>query len=280
MLYELIGKIYRLIPPVKGKGKFAQMTIAPFVRGKGHELIVDMKSPGGGLLIYNLDDLIPWYVYLYGRYQIEKNYEEFLLKKSVGGKVIFDIGANIGYYSIQLGRMIGQGGKIYSFEPCSYQFNILERNIELNKLTNIIPEKLIVSDRHGGVKKIYFSGISNTGSSSLEVKTDEFEEMDCVTVDKFCQNNNINSIDLVKIDVEGHELRVVKGMERMLDEAKVKNLFLEINNYALEEAGTTALEIIEYLDSFNYRPYSIATGTANDYAIGHSESLVYFCKQT
>lgn len=276
MLIDLIGNVYRMLPPLRGKGFLAQMMIAPFIRGKNYEVIVNMNNPGGGKIICNLDDLIPWNIYLYGRYQIEKNYEAFLLKTVVGSKVILDIGANIGYYTIQFGRILGKQGVVHSFEPCSYQFDTLERNIKLNDLANVIKNKLIVSDQHDVRKKIFFSGMTNTGSSSLEIETKNFEEVECTTLDRYCEQKNIEKIDVVKIDVEGHEMGVLKGMERLLRDGKVINLFLEINTHTLSSAGTSAFEIISYLQRFLYKPYSIASGQTAEYSMGEDESLVFF----
>ena len=139
-------------------------------------------------------------------------------------KVIFDIGANIGYYSIQFGRIL-ENGTVYSFEPMSYQFGVLKRNILLNGLGNVIANKTIISDTPKAIKRIYFSGMSNTGSSSLEIGASDYEDVICTTVDDYCEVNNIGIIDLIKIDVEGHELCVLTGMEKMLNKGRVRSLF-------------------------------------------------------
>ena len=277
MFVDLLGRIYRKIPPLRGKGRFAALAFAPFLRGKGIELVVDMNNPGGGKLICNLDDWIPWNVYLFGRYQIEHKYESFVMRDCADCKVIFDIGANIGYYTVQFCRML-HTGEVHAFEPCSYQFTVLNKNIALNKIANVVANKVIISDTGNMTRKIYFSGMDNTGSSSLEVTTAEFEEVECTTVDSYCGQKNIDTIDVVKVDVEGHELSVLKGMSQMLRRGKITRIFLEINSHALSAAGTSANEIISYLHQFSYSPYSIATGEVTDYSLGHDESLVLFQK--
>jgi FkbM family methyltransferase len=213
------------------------------------------------------------------RFEIEKNYEEFLMGAVGADSIVFDIGANIGYYTIQFGRKTTGKGRVYAFEPCSYQYELLNRNIQLNSLSNINVQKKIVTDESSGNKRIYFSGMENTGSSSLEVESDHYEDVECVTVDELCSNEGIQSIDVVKIDVEGHELGVVKGMASMLAAGEIQHLLLEINNFALEEAGSSAKEIVDYLNKFDYRPQSIASGNLTEYVIGTSESLVYFSKK-
>lgn len=224
MLARLIIRLYGTIPPVRGRAFFAEKVIAPLVRGKGYEVEVTTNNPGGGKLICNLDDWIPWNVFLFGRYEIEKRYEEFMMRFARTSKVIFDIGANIGYYSIQFERIL-ENGTVYSFEPMSYQFGVLKRNILLNGLGNVIANKTIISDTPNAIKRIYFSGMSNTGSSSLEIGASDYEDVICTTVDDYCEVNNIGIIDLIKIDVEGHELCVLTGMEKMLNKGRVRSLF-------------------------------------------------------
>lgn len=276
----MIGKFYRLLPYNKAKNFIARKVIAPFVRGKGHEIIIKMKNPGGGRLICNLDDWIPWNVYIHGRYQVEGNYEDFMLNIASKSAVVFDIGANIGYYTIQFSRIFKKTGIIYSFEPLSYQYNLLKRNIALNNISNVIPIKMIVSDTDGSTRRVYFSGMENTGNSSLEIESQEYEDVATTTIDHFCEDKNIENIDLVKIDVEGHELSVLKGMEGILRKNIVKNLFVEINDETLSAAGTSTIEVVSFLGEFGYKPFSIAFGKTQEYLVGNSESLVYFRKDT
>ncbi|PSB03810.1 FkbM family methyltransferase [Merismopedia glauca] len=273
MLIDSVGKIYRLLPSVKGKGFLARKIIAPLVRGKNLESVVEMRNPGGGKLICNLDDWIPWNVFIYGNYQVETSYELFMINRAKGCQTIFDIGANIGYYTIQFARVIN--GCVYSFEPMSYQFNTLTRNIALNQVNNITAIKSIVSDTNG-VERIYFSSMQNTGLSSVIEESPNYEDVSAVSIDYFCQEQKIDTIDLIKIDVEGYELSVLKGMQQMLSNKQVKSLFVEINALNLRKAGTSPQEICSYLQQFGYSAYSIKSGEINSYNVGNDESLVYF----
>lgn len=278
MFIEKFGKMCRVLPFFRGKNFLARKIIFPFIRRSGgHVCIVDMDTPGGGKLICNLEDWIPWNVYLHGKYQIEKNYEAFMMNKAKDASVIFDVGANIGYYTIQFSNI--SRGNVFAFEPMSYQHDTLRKNIEINGHKNIHVMKCVVSDenRH---QRVYFSGVHNTGSSSVEVETDEHEDVDAITLDDFIREEKLHSIDLIKIDVEGHELHVLKGMKDTLSQGRVKHLFMEINKKALSAGNTTPMEICSYLDGFGYFPHSIRTGKMEDYKIGADESLVYFSRNS
>jgi FkbM family methyltransferase len=275
MIINWIGQIYRIFPNVYGKNFIKRNILTPFIRGKGYECIIKTKTPGGGKLICNLDDWIPWNIFLSGSYCIEKMYELFMMNLAKESEIIFDIGANIGYYTIQFSKLCKK--EVYAFEPMTYQFNVLIRNININNIKNVHVMKNIVSEELG-IKRIFFYGMDNTGSSSVEIKSEKYEDVKTITIDDFVEKNNIEIIDLVKIDVEGHELHVLKGMKNILSKGKIKNLFVEINNNTLSIAGTNANEICCFLAEVGYKAYSIKSGKKEKYVIGEDESLVYFSR--
>ena len=275
MLVDVAGKFLRSIPYIPGKGFFTRTFFAPFLRGKGYETVVEMKNPGGGKFLCNLDDWIPWNVFAHGSYKMEANYEKFMLDKLSGCRVVLDVGANVGYYAVQMGRILKGTGHVYAFEPLSYQCNLLAKNIALNALDNVTIVKSIVSDSSGS-RRIYFSGTESTGTSSLIIKSDQYEDVESITLDQFCKEKGISEVDLIKIDVEGYELTVLKGMRELLKSGKIKMLFLEIESELLLEAGTSAEEIVKFLKNYHFQPFSIKSGREEEYSIGMSESLVYF----
>ena len=80
------------------------------------------------------------------------------------------------------------------------------------------------------------------------------------TVDDYCKENGIVKVDLVKIDTEGYELRVLKGATRLLQDSK-PTLYIEVNDDNLREQGDSALAIIEFLSSLGYdRIFNTYTG--------------------
>lgn len=269
---DIAGKVLRKIPNVPGKSLYSKKLLKPIVHRWDMEYILPIRS-GEAKLICRLTDWIPWNVYLHGSYIVEESYEKFLLQTAKQCNIIFDVGANIGYYTVQLAQ--NTKGTVYAFEPMDYQYKTLLRNLELNSLTNVHPIKKIVSDSVGK-QRIYFSGMENTAASSVVNKTDEFEEIPSVSLDGFCNENQIDQIDLIKIDVEGYEFNVLKGLENMLKNQNISHLFIEIVERHLNKADTSATEVFNLLKSNNYEGYSIKTGHPEPYIPGSDESLVYF----
>lgn len=271
-IIDITGRLLRRIPNMPGKHFYSKMLLKPIINRLDVEKTLKLNS-GNSMIQCRLRDWIPWNIYLHGSYVVEESYAKYMMSYCEQSKIIFDVGANIGYYTIQFAQKTD--GKVYAFEPMNYQFNSLLKNIELNELKNVYPIKKIVSDYEGN-QRIYFSGMDNTAASSLVVKSDEYEDVPSITLDKFCNKNDVQSIDLLKIDVEGYELHVLKGLSEMLYTNKIEHMFIEIVEQHLQKAGHTSEELLKYLHNYGYEAYSIKSGSLEQYEKGKDESLVYF----
>jgi len=141
--------------------------------------------------------------YWLGTYELDR---QKLFKKAVKeGDIIFDIGAQAGFYSLLAAELAGEKGKIFSFEPFPENVAYLKKNIGLNGYENIFVVEAAVSDKSGVV---YFErGESNftgkIGGSGLKIKS--------VSLDDLIEKGDLPEPDVLKIDVEGAELAVLKG---------------------------------------------------------------------
>lgn len=141
--------------------------------------------------------------------------------------VIVDIGANIGGYTILAG-VTNQNAKIYSIEPQKDNFKILTKNIKLNNLKNVESLNVALGNKKG-VVKLYSPGDNNFGGYSLKNLAHRFELVQQNSFDSLFKSKE-KEIDLIKIDVEGAETDVLKGMGFFLSNHKIKNIILEIND--------------------------------------------------
>ena len=163
--------------------------------------------------------------------------------------VVFDVGANFGYYSLLLAKQLGC--KIYSFEPERTTFARLQRNISLNKLqSSVISIRAALSDTRGQSRLCIERG--NSGASFIDT-TGQLIELD--TMDDFCKRNLIKRVDFVKIDVEGHEMRVLTGGTEILSRSK-PTMLIEFNPKALRRSQTSALELESKLRHMGYELFS------------------------
>lgn len=165
---------------------------------------------------------------------------EYVLNKFSGyeSKVFIDIGANIGIATIIMAKL-NPNSIVYSFEPTKACFDILEKNIKLNDLTNVrayqmalakadVHElELMVNQEMTGANSLYadVGGFENTYCG----RTISIERVKCTTLDSFLKSNSIPSVKLLKIDCEGAEYDIIYESE-LFKTGVVNNMVGEFHN--------------------------------------------------
>ncbi|HKO97124.1 MAG TPA: FkbM family methyltransferase [Pyrinomonadaceae bacterium] len=177
-------------------------------------------------------------------------YEAF--KQSLGpGGVALDIGANVGCYSMLFGQWVGQAGRVFAFEPAPETFAGLKEHIRLNQLDGVIsPIEAAVSDQsekadfllneHGGMSRLAASADDASQAMTVRVPT--------ITVDDFCARENI-APDLIKIDVEGFELMVLRGARETIKKGGADlSVFVEMHPTTWKELGFSKADLAAELE--------------------------------
>lgn len=160
-------------------------------------------------------------LYWWGRYAFEYETSAIFWRLAQRAKVFFDVGANMGYYSL-LGATVNPELKVYAFEPVSEMRQLLERNIALNGFNNIVAEEMAITDETRMTQ--IFVPSENITSASLNEKFHAKEnrsqrEISGMKLDDYIAQKNIPMPDLIKIDVETAELQVLRGMRSVLENA-------------------------------------------------------------
>jgi FkbM family methyltransferase len=152
------------------------------------------------------------------------------------GDIVVDIGAHIGLYTIISSKRVGTNGKVVAIEADPGNFEMLNRNIKLNQLTNVIPLNYAVYSKETKLKLYLPSGESgftkyNTIMSNWANTEDKFVEVNANTLDYLLQLNQIREeqVNWIKIDVEGAEFEVLKGAQNVLSKSKDIALLMELH---------------------------------------------------
>ncbi len=168
------------------------------------------------------------------------------------GSVVFDVGAHIGFYSLLAARAVGPEGRVFAFEPHPENFAVLEQNIRLNHYSNICAQCCAVST-HDSPRLLILSESSDCHSfypHPLRHATSRTCLVNCATLDTVCECGG--PPDVAKIDVEGAELDVLRGMQQTLAGRRKITLFVELNPACLQAAGHTPGELIGYLHDLGF----------------------------
>jgi FkbM family methyltransferase len=162
--------------------------------------------------------------------------------------IVFDIGANFGYYSALTALLLNDKGHVYAFEPCRKTYDRLHTNILLNRLqSSVTAVPIALSDHCGSAYLDQTEG--NSGATHISKQGDAIT-LD--TVDHFCETHPIPRIDVIKIDVEGHELHVLTGAKQAIERWR-PNIMIEFNPEALQRFGASAAQLENLLRSWGYQ---------------------------
>ena len=173
------------------------------------------------------------------------------------GMTVMDVGANLGLYSLLISRAVGPSGKVYAFEPVPEFFAQLKEHLALNNAASVIPVPIALSDEKGIAKM----SVKGGASSLFRHVSDEFVEVQMERLDDFVEGEGIERVDAIKIDVEGAELKVIRGADKTIRRNK-PILMVEVSPVTLQAAGTTPEELFETIVGYGYNAFVIRHGKA------------------
>jgi len=134
------------------------------------------------------------------------------------GDVFYDVGANVGFFTVLGARLVGEGGRVVAFEPVPSNADKVRRNADLNGFANITVVEKAVSDRsgHGELVVAAYSGGSALSTTTPPPDATSRLDVELVTLDEVVDSGAYPAPGFVKIDVEGTELEVLRGMSGVL----------------------------------------------------------------
>jgi FkbM family methyltransferase len=236
-----------------------------------------VRTKNGFPLIVNLRDS---YVgsSLIRRRTHEEATTAFLRTLVRAGDAALDIGANIGYFTILLGRAVGSAGRVIAFEPDAISAEILRKNVRLNSLDGVVQVIEAAASSEPGSATLY--GLPNhAGNSSIVDFTPvgaSRAEMGRIATRPVDDVLGATVVDVVKIDVEGAEQLVLAGMIGTLERSPGVVVVCEIAPRWLGAAGTSGREILETFAAIGMRGYRILSdGTVRGGdVLGHIDRLL------
>ena len=173
--------------------------------------------------------------------------------------VFFDVGANIGSYSIAISSIFKDEVSIFAFEPFVNTFNTFKHNT--SRIPNVNAFNFGFSDANKQMT-LYYDGPNSDMASVYHrqldyrnIRLDHSEEITMTTIDQFCVKMNIPAIDFLKLDVEGHELSVLLGAKSMIDSNKIQYIQFEFGSCNID--SRTFFKDFYTLLNGRYRLYRI-----------------------
>ena len=188
---------------------------------------------------------------------------KFLKALKLKNKVVYDVGANAGMFSLFLASSVKSSGKVYSFEPNPICYDLLKKNIDLNSFSNVKTYNFAIGAKNYTDKLLFDPAWTGTGTlnSNIQDNMKNIEEVkvNVVSMDNFIPEMKIPVPDFVKIDVEGLEYDVLSGMKDTLKNIKPK-LFIEIHGLTYYDKEKNIINIVSLLEKFKYKILHVESG--------------------
>jgi len=215
----------------------------------------------------------------YGTY--EKSEAKVMEEKIKGGNIVVDVGANIGLHTLNMAKIVGNTGQVFAFEPDPSNFEILRKNVKINNYQNIILEQKACADKYGRTT-LYQS--DHPGMHRVFPQTKQAKgqvQVELTSLDKYFIDSNLaDKINFIKIDVEGLEFSVLKGMKNILKNNKKIKILFEFMPKNTMEAGFTPIELLNYLTSYDFKLFCIDESTKKLLHVSNNEEVLKLCSST
>lgn len=209
----------------------------------------------------NTSDLIERYLYVFGTW--EPSLSAFLRSELRPGDVFLDIGANVGYFTLLAARAVSNAGRVFAVEALPATAEKLQRNINANGLANAAVLANIASDEEGEVE-MYRAPATNVGKSGTTRVPDGVSvgRVPMIVASDAVPRALWPRVRAIKVDVEGHELRVIRGLQPLMDQMRPgASVVVEVAPDRLAEGGGSSDEIFELMSSHRFSAASLD----NDY---------------
>lgn len=168
------------------------------------------------------------------------------------GDTVFDVGANIGYFSVLMADRVGPGGHVFAFEPSGRFYERLTKNVTVNGFSHVTAERIALSDDRSTMQVC----VSHSTSSAAMRYSDGYQEsVACTTLDDYVAERGIAGIDFMKIDVDGWEVHCLDGGRASLASHRPV-LTVEVSPRNLAAADTTPDTLLYLLERLGYALFS------------------------
>ena len=178
------------------------------------------------------------------------------------GDTFIDVGAKIGYISALAAGFVGITGQIHSFEPVAKPFGKLKKFAEINSEYKIFSNQVALSDQQGNAP-MYIAKEGMGYSTMIRDLLGSMKQLETINVpvgrlDSYIEEHALHTIRIIKIDVDGYEFLVLKGLENFFRNTRdLPVIICEICPSAVSLSGSSLDELLQYMAQFSYVPFEV-----------------------
>jgi FkbM family methyltransferase len=220
---------------------------------------VSLRLARGFTLRLDLADPVQRRLFFFGDYD-ERREADLITRVLAAGEVFWDVGANLGYFTLLAAAALKNTGQVLAFEQQPSASASLTENISLNPFTNIKPYQVAASDREGEAT-LYSAGGQDGRANLFQPGAGQTEStpVRTVTLDDWRRQQGLAAPAFIKLDVEGAELAALTGARETLA-AAAPLLLVEMKEAIFQSLGTDRLAIQAFLNELGYQPAGLFKG--------------------
>ncbi|MFB7743318.1 FkbM family methyltransferase [Streptomyces sp. NPDC056132] len=254
-----LGRRYvRDAPGALGKAALAARYLNPRLADQPRRRVT--RDRYGARFAVDTQDLIQRYLYLFGVW--EPHMTHWLRQRLRPGDAFVDVGANLGVFSVLGSRLVGSAGKVVAIEASPAFHRGLLRNVALNHCDNVRAVNTAVSDGHRTLTFV-LAGSRNMGANSIVPYDGPVEssfEMGAVPLSELLEPAEVARARVIKIDVEGAEGSVVRGLAPLLDDLRHDvEIAVEVTPDRMAQLGDSAGELLAVMREHGFHAYRLPT---------------------
>jgi FkbM family methyltransferase len=264
MIILALRVYYRRFPITIGKKFIWNRVVLPLCR---RAATTTARTTFGSIMRIDLRDIIQRIIFFFNIFEPEIT--EYVKHALSPGDIFIDIGANVGYYSLLAGKLVGSTGKVFAFEASPRIFAMLQDNLKLNNMCNVLAKNVAITETPGHVA-VYIGDGENLGATTIipEVASRGMTEIEAIVpglpLSDALSPELIQRARLIKIDVEGAEWDVLQGLRKLLPRLSERTEFIvEIDHLALSERGVDVIEFLRMFQSVGLAPFIVP----NEYGV-------------
>lgn len=194
------------------------------------------------------------------------------------GDMAIDVGANIGWFTVLSAALVGESGHVYSFEPAPENFESLKHHININNLNKVELVNAAVSDT-SGTADLYLNPYGNGGHSFYNMQEGRSDltqptviPVKKVTLDEYFETIDCSRLRLIKVDTEGHDVRVLAGAHKLLSKCRPPYVFTELHG-GIKKFNDTQLNFMAMMRDYGYLTFLCLEGFPMPIMIPHGTQI-------
>lgn len=251
---EVLVSIGRVIGKPRGWERLVRAVAPPrqFVNGG----LRQQRMPEGYIFPLDRGTLLGWHIHFFGSYEPEVR--EQLKRWLRPGDVAIDVGANVGWHTLLMASLVGAAGRVHAFEPNETTRTRLVTAIDLNRLTQVVVDPRAAAEK-SGVAGFQAPQAGNLWDGTGRLVRDQAlagTRVECVSLDRFAADRGIDRLALMKIDVEGWELSVLRGGRRILETLRPVVVF-EYDPVYVPRCGGSGADLTACLADRDYALFAL-----------------------